>query len=251
MNTLFAGGGFKSASALLRSEKPIGSRMFYFEDEPHDDGTFVHEAVQSMVGEIVDVAMPSPFKARAMGDRALADNTGVSRIFHRPPGERPQARPRRERPLCRYLERRMHLRPDLNRSSPNRGIPQQGAAARESRKTCELHRRPYRLAFRERNRHVRYQQRFPDRLPDATSRVAYDRKRHATPVVHPGVQHLGSKQADRRVGMNAATSSTAPFSASVPKPCRAISRRAKKSQSQASSVTRHGTRTDSAIPNSI
>lgn len=29
MNTLFAGGGFKSASALLRSEKPIGSRMFY------------------------------------------------------------------------------------------------------------------------------------------------------------------------------------------------------------------------------
>lgn len=37
--------------------------MFYFEDEPHDDGTFVHEAVQSMVGEIVDVAMPSPYKA--------------------------------------------------------------------------------------------------------------------------------------------------------------------------------------------
>lgn len=33
--------------------------------------------------------------------------------------------------------------------------------------------------------------------------------------------------------------------------CRAISRRARKSQSQASSVTRHGTRTVSAIPNSI
>lgn len=33
--------------------------MFYFEDEPHDDGTFVHEAVQSLVGEVVDVAMPS------------------------------------------------------------------------------------------------------------------------------------------------------------------------------------------------
>ena len=33
--------------------------MFYFEDEPHDDGTFVYEAVQSLVGEVVDVAMPS------------------------------------------------------------------------------------------------------------------------------------------------------------------------------------------------
>lgn len=40
--------------------------MFYFEDEPHGDGTFVHEAVQSLVGEVVDVAMPSPFKARGM-----------------------------------------------------------------------------------------------------------------------------------------------------------------------------------------
>lgn len=40
--------------------------MFYFEDEPHDDGTFVYEAVQSLVGEVVDVAMPSPFKARGM-----------------------------------------------------------------------------------------------------------------------------------------------------------------------------------------
>lgn len=29
--------------------------MFRFEDEPHDDGTCVHEAVESMVGEIVDV----------------------------------------------------------------------------------------------------------------------------------------------------------------------------------------------------
>lgn len=37
--------------------------MFRFEDEPHDDGTCVHEAVESLVGEIVDVAMPSPFKA--------------------------------------------------------------------------------------------------------------------------------------------------------------------------------------------
>lgn len=40
--------------------------MFYFEDEPHDDGTFVHEAVQSLLGEVVDVAMPSPFKARGL-----------------------------------------------------------------------------------------------------------------------------------------------------------------------------------------
>lgn len=40
--------------------------MFRFEDEPHDDGTCVHEAVESMVGEIVDVAMPSPFKARGL-----------------------------------------------------------------------------------------------------------------------------------------------------------------------------------------
>lgn len=40
--------------------------MFHFEDEPHDDGTCVHEAVESMVGEIVDVAMPSPFKARGL-----------------------------------------------------------------------------------------------------------------------------------------------------------------------------------------
>ena len=40
--------------------------MFYFEDEPHDDGTFVHEAVQSLLGEIVDVAMPCPFKARGL-----------------------------------------------------------------------------------------------------------------------------------------------------------------------------------------
>lgn len=40
--------------------------MFRFEDEPHDDGTCVHEAIESMVGEIVDVAMPSPFKARGL-----------------------------------------------------------------------------------------------------------------------------------------------------------------------------------------
>lgn len=40
--------------------------MFHFEDEPHDDGTFVHEAVQSLLGEIVDVAMPCPFKARGL-----------------------------------------------------------------------------------------------------------------------------------------------------------------------------------------
>lgn len=37
--------------------------MFHFKDEPHDDGTCVHEAVESMVGEIVDVAMPSPYVA--------------------------------------------------------------------------------------------------------------------------------------------------------------------------------------------
>ena len=36
--------------------------MFRFEDEPHDDGTCVHEAVESMVG----VAMPSPFKAHGL-----------------------------------------------------------------------------------------------------------------------------------------------------------------------------------------
>lgn len=40
--------------------------MFRFEDEPHDDGTCVHEAVESLVGEIVDVAMPSPLKARGL-----------------------------------------------------------------------------------------------------------------------------------------------------------------------------------------
>lgn len=40
--------------------------MFRFEDEPHDDGTCVHEAVESMLGEIVDVAMSSPFKARGL-----------------------------------------------------------------------------------------------------------------------------------------------------------------------------------------
>lgn len=40
--------------------------MFRFEDEPHDDGTCVHEAVESMVGEIVDVAMPSPLKSRGL-----------------------------------------------------------------------------------------------------------------------------------------------------------------------------------------
>lgn len=40
--------------------------MFRFEDEPHDDGTCVHEAVESLVGEIVDVAMPSPVKARGL-----------------------------------------------------------------------------------------------------------------------------------------------------------------------------------------
>lgn len=40
--------------------------MFRFEDEPHDDGTCVHEAVESLVGEIVDVAMPSPFKSRGL-----------------------------------------------------------------------------------------------------------------------------------------------------------------------------------------
>lgn len=40
--------------------------MFRFEDAPHDDGTCVHEAVESLVGEIVDVAMPSPFKSRGL-----------------------------------------------------------------------------------------------------------------------------------------------------------------------------------------
>lgn len=40
--------------------------MFRFEDEPHDDGTCVREAVESLVGEIVDVAMPSPLKARGL-----------------------------------------------------------------------------------------------------------------------------------------------------------------------------------------
>lgn len=40
--------------------------MFRFEDEPHDDGTCVREAVESMVGEVVDVAMPSPVKARGL-----------------------------------------------------------------------------------------------------------------------------------------------------------------------------------------
>lgn len=40
--------------------------MFRFEDEPHDDGTCVREAVESLLGEIVDVAMPSPFKARGL-----------------------------------------------------------------------------------------------------------------------------------------------------------------------------------------
>lgn len=40
--------------------------MFRFEDEPHDDGTCVHEAVESLLGEIIDVAMPSPFKARGL-----------------------------------------------------------------------------------------------------------------------------------------------------------------------------------------
>lgn len=40
--------------------------MFRFEDEPHDDGTCVRETVESMVGEIVDVAMPSPFKTRGL-----------------------------------------------------------------------------------------------------------------------------------------------------------------------------------------
>lgn len=40
--------------------------MFRFEDEPHDDGSCVREAVESMVGEIVDVAMPSPVKARGL-----------------------------------------------------------------------------------------------------------------------------------------------------------------------------------------
>lgn len=40
--------------------------MFRFEDEPHDDGTCVHEAVELLVGEIVDVAMPSPLKSRGL-----------------------------------------------------------------------------------------------------------------------------------------------------------------------------------------
>lgn len=40
--------------------------MFRFEDEPHDDGTCVREAVESLLGEIVDVAMPSPVKARGL-----------------------------------------------------------------------------------------------------------------------------------------------------------------------------------------
>lgn len=40
--------------------------MFRFEGEPHDDGSCVREAVESMVGEVVDVAMPSPVKARGL-----------------------------------------------------------------------------------------------------------------------------------------------------------------------------------------
>lgn len=57
MNTLNAGGGSKSASALSQTKNPIETRMFYFEEPPHDDGTSVHEAVQSIIGEIVDVAI--------------------------------------------------------------------------------------------------------------------------------------------------------------------------------------------------
>lgn len=64
MNTLNAGGGSKSASALSQTKNPIETRMFYFEEPPHDDGTSVHEAVQSIIGEIVDVAMPPMFKGR-------------------------------------------------------------------------------------------------------------------------------------------------------------------------------------------
>lgn len=37
MNTLNAGGGSKSASALSQTKNPIETRMFYFEEPPHDD----------------------------------------------------------------------------------------------------------------------------------------------------------------------------------------------------------------------
>lgn len=47
-----------------QTKNPIETRMFYFEEPPHDDGTSVHEAVQSIIGEIVDVAMPPMFKGR-------------------------------------------------------------------------------------------------------------------------------------------------------------------------------------------
>lgn len=83
--------------------------MFYFEDEPHDDGTFVHEAVQSLIGEVVDVAMPSPFKARGLETIRMQITQAYPAFFIGAPSERTQARPRRERPLCRYLERRLHL----------------------------------------------------------------------------------------------------------------------------------------------
>lgn len=40
MNTLNAGGGSKSASALSQTKNPIETRMFYFEEPPHDDGAW-------------------------------------------------------------------------------------------------------------------------------------------------------------------------------------------------------------------
>lgn len=93
--------------------------MFYFEDEPHDDGTFVHEAVQSLVGEVVDVAMPSPFKARGMETVRMEIAQAYPAFFI---GRRVSGHKRglvRKRPLCRYLERNLYIRPDLHRGAPN------------------------------------------------------------------------------------------------------------------------------------
>lgn len=128
--------------------------MFRFEDEPHDDGTCVHEAVESLVGEIVDVAMPSPLKGRGLETVRMMIVQAYPAFFHRSARERQQAQPRREHPLCRYLEWRMHLGSDFHRSAPCRGGAKQSAEAGGPRRACEPRGQPYRLTFLERNRHA-------------------------------------------------------------------------------------------------
>lgn len=66
MSTLFSGGGYVSAPRSHVTEKPMGARMFRFEEQPHDDGTSAREAMETLVGKTIKLTMPCYNKVRGI-----------------------------------------------------------------------------------------------------------------------------------------------------------------------------------------